>query len=105
MRAPLMVSLVRHARAEGIISTSALAARVRVSDRQVRHWLEEEAEESRPEQLHRLTAEMASPAERVRLVELYAQEIGAEVVLLPSRARASVLELADALAPHLRRAA
>lgn len=100
-RRSLSAELVRRARMRGDCSTSQLAVLSGRSDRAVRHDLV--TAESRPEQLLRLHARSATPAERVAIVQDVAELLGADVVVLPSAAAAAVEVLAATL-PHRRAA-
>ena len=80
MRRSLMAVLVCNARDRGDCSTEQLANLAGRSSRAVRYALD--AEETPPEQLHRLHCQSATPSERRAMVEDYARLIGADVAVI-----------------------
>lgn len=99
MRPPLDLRLLRRAREEGLTSTAALASVNRRPDSTVRDWFRGKG--ARPERLLDQSTALMNPEERIRFVQLFADEIGAAVVVLP----ATVVPAVEQLAGALRRAA
>ncbi|MEL6349223.1 MAG: hypothetical protein AAFV53_39330 [Myxococcota bacterium] len=98
-RSPVQVRLLQSARDEGLTSTASLAIQTRRCDSLVRRWLRGEGEPP-PELLDAALRLMDGP-DRARMVALFAETIGAEVVVLP----AAVAPALEVLAGAVRRAA